>query len=124
VLLPASTFALRAQVPPAGALVDQGAALAIASDFNPGTSAVLSMPETIALACILYGLTPTTALAAATLNGASVLGLADRHGSLDAGKRADFLVLDADHVRNIPYRPGHNPVRATFVGGRIAAGAL
>ena len=124
VLLPASTFALQASKPPALDLLRAGAALAVASDFNPGTSAVLSMPEAIAMGCTSYGLPPLTALAGATVNAAWVLGLADRLGSLEPGKRADFLVLDTDAFRNVPYRPGHNPVRAAFVGGRLAAGAL
>jgi imidazolonepropionase len=59
-------------------------------------------------------------VAAATVNAASVLGLNDRVGSLAPGRRADFVVLDAEDVRAVPYRPGHNPVIQTFVGGRIS----
>ena len=121
VLLPASTFMLRASPPPARELVESGAIVAIASDFNPGTSPVLSMPEVIAMACGLYELSPLEALAAATANAAWVLGLSDRLGTLEPGKRADFVVLDGDDPATVPYRPGHNPVRATFVGGRIVA---
>ena len=106
------------------ALLDGGAAVALATDFNPGTSAVLSMPEAIAIGCTLYGLSPLEAITAATLNAAWVLGLSDALGSLAPGKRADLVVLDADHVRHIPYRPGHNPVRATLVEGRLVAGSL
>jgi imidazolonepropionase len=105
-------------------LLDAGAAVAIASDFNPGTSPTLSMPEVIALGCTLYGLPPLGALTAATVNPAWVLGLSDRLGSLEPGKRADFVVLDSDEFRMVPYRPGHNPVRATFVAGRLVAGGI
>jgi imidazolonepropionase len=117
VLLPASTLLLRAERPPVSELVEGGAALALATDCNPGTSAVASIPEAIALACSLYGLTPLQAIAAATTNAAWVLGLDDRLGSLAPGRRADFVLLDASHPRAIPYRPGHNPVVTTFVGG-------
>ncbi len=117
-LLPASTFTLRAQPPPVRALLEEGAAVAIATDFNPGTSPVLSMPEIVAMACTLYGLSPVTSLVAATVNPAWVLGMSDRLGTLEPGKRADFLVLDAADFRQVPYRPGHNPVAEVWVAGR------
>lgn len=122
VLLPASTLMLGTQPPPAAALAEAGAALAVASDFNPGTSPMLSMPLAIALACSLYGLSPGTALVASTANPAWVLGLHDRLGTLEPGKRADFLVLDRDEFRMVPYRPGHNPVLDVFVGGERISG--
>ncbi len=117
VLLPASTFFLRADPPPAKRLLESGARLAIASDFHPGTSPTLSIPEVIAMACALYGFTPTDAIVAATSGGASVLDLSDRLGTLEPGKRADFLVLDAEEIAMVPYRPGHNSVAETFVAG-------
>jgi len=118
VLLPTSTFFIRANPPPARDLVDAGAAVAIASDFNPGTSPTLSMPEVVSTACTLYRLTPHEALTAATVNPAWVLDLAGRSGTLEVGKRADLVVLDADAFRQVPYRPGHNPVRRTYIDGR------
>ena len=118
VLLPTSTFFLRANPPPTRTLVNAGAALAIASDFNPGTSPTLSMPEVVSTVCTLYRLTPHEALTAATMNPAWVLGLAHRTGTLEVGKRADILVLDADAFRQVPYRSGHNPVRHTYIDGR------
>jgi imidazolonepropionase len=117
VLLPASTFTLRATPAPVAALRDAGAALAVATDLNPGTSPICSMPETIAMACSLYGLTPLEALTAATANPAWVLGLDDRVGTLEPGKRADLVVLDGPSFAHVPYRPGHNPVVATVIGG-------
>jgi imidazolonepropionase len=117
VLLPASTLFLRSAPPDARALVSAGAAIAIATDCNPGTSPVVSMPEAIAVACSLYGLAPPEALAAATVNPAWALGLEATHGTLSPGKRADLLVLEGDAFRQVPYRPGHNPVRHAYVGG-------
>jgi imidazolonepropionase len=119
VLLPASTFMLRATAPPARDLVGAGAAVAVASDCNPGTSPVLSMPEVIAMACTVYGLSPGEALTAATANPAWVLGLSDRLGTLEPGKRVDFVVVDSDDPAMVPYRPGHNPVLETWIGGRL-----
>ncbi|MFN2543015.1 MAG: imidazolonepropionase [Actinomycetota bacterium] len=124
VLLPTSTFTLRAKPPPARELLEAGAAVAVATDFNPGTSPVLSMPEAIAMACTMYGIPPLAALGATTANAAAVLGLSGELGSLAPGKRADFVVLDVDDPSEVPYRPGHNPVRATIVGGRVVAGAM
>jgi imidazolonepropionase len=122
VLLPASTLLLRAKPPPVASFADAGAALAVATDFNPGTSAVLSMPLAVALACSLYGLSPGTALMASTANPAWVLGLHERLGTLEPGKRADFLILDGDDFRVVPYRPGHNPVLEVLVAGERVVG--
>ncbi len=122
VLLPTSTLFLRSSPPDARALLAAGAAIAIATDFNPGTSPTLSMPEAIAVACSLYGMTPLEALAAATVNPAWVLGLDASHGTLAPGRRADLVILDGDAFRQVPYRPGHHPVLHTYVGGRRVGG--
>jgi imidazolonepropionase len=119
VLLPASTFTLRAAPAPVAALRDAGAALAIASDLNPGTSPISSMPETIAFACSLYGMTPLEALTAATANPAWVLGIDAQLGTLEPGKRADLVLLDGPSFAHVPYRPGHDPVLTTVIGGEI-----
>jgi imidazolonepropionase len=121
-LLPASTLFLRGTPPDVRGFVDAGAALAIATDCNPGTSPTVSMPEVVALACSLYRLTPLEALAAATANPAWVLGLGATHGTLAPGRRADLLILDAEAFRQVPYRPGHNPVRHAYIGGRRVGG--
>ena len=117
VLLPVSTLFLRSDPAPASDLLGAGAAVALATDFNPGTSPCLSMPEAISVAASVYRLPPGAALAAATLNSAWVLGLDDRLGSLEPGKRADFVVLDSEELAMVPYRPGHNPVREVWVAG-------
>ncbi|MGZ6543795.1 MAG: imidazolonepropionase [Actinomycetota bacterium] len=121
VLLPASSFMLGAHAPPVEALRRTGAALAVGTDFNPGTSPVSSMPEAIAFACTSYGLRPTEALTAATANPAFVLGMDDRLGTLDVGKRADVLLLEDRRFAHVPYRPGHDPVVATLIGGELVA---
>jgi imidazolonepropionase len=122
VLLPTSTLFLRASPPDVRGIIDAGAAVAIATDCNPGTSPVVSMPEAIATACSLYGLRPLEALAAATIDPAWVLGLSDAHGTLAPGWRADLVILDGDAFRQVPYRPGHNPVQHTYVGGKRVGG--
>ena len=116
-LLPASTLMLGTTPAPVADLVAAGASLALATDFNPGTAPVLSMPEVIALGCALYGLSPGRAVVAATANPAWVLGLHERVGTLEPGKRADLVVLEGTDVRMVPYRPGHNPVVAVVCGG-------
>ena len=120
VLLPASTFQMRASPPPVASLRSAGAPLAIASDLNPGTSAVCSMPETIAIACARYEMTPLEALTAATANPAWVLGLQNGLGTLEPGKRADFAVIDGPSFAHVPYRPGHDPVTSVVVAGEVA----
>jgi imidazolonepropionase len=122
VLLPASTFCLGAPPPPVAALLDAGAAVAIATDCNPGTSPVVSVPETIVFACRLYGLSPAQALAAATANPAHVLGLGATHGRLRPGMRADIAVVEGTGIERLAYRPGHDPVLRTYVGGARVAG--
>jgi imidazolonepropionase len=117
VLLPVSTLFIRAARPPAARLLREGAAVALATDFNPGTSPCLSMPEVIATAAALYEVPVLAGIAAATLNPAWVLGLQDRAGSLVPGRAADFVVLDAADPAMIAYRPGHKPVAETWVAG-------
>jgi imidazolonepropionase len=117
VVVPVADLFTRERPPPIDPILDAGAALALATDFNPGTAPVLSMSEAIALGCSLYRLSPQAALGAATINAAWVLDLQDRVGSLEPGKRADFLVLDGPEISMVPYRPGHNPVAETWIGG-------
>jgi imidazolonepropionase len=121
VLLPGATFTLRqAKKPPARDLLSRGAIVALGSDLNPGTSPVRSMPFVMALACRLYGFRPVEALAAATVNAATALGLDDRVGRLASGYRADAVVLDLPSVDHLAYRPDRNPVLAVICGGEFA----
>jgi imidazolonepropionase len=117
VLLPGAAFLGGEAVEPARALADLGAICALGTDANPGTSPVVSLPLVAGLAVRRYGWSVREALLAMTLNAAWVLGLHETHGSLEAGKRADVLLLDAP-AEHVPYRLGHNPVAAAFVAGQ------
>jgi imidazolonepropionase len=117
VLLPGAEFLGAERVAPARDLGDAGAICVLGTDLNPGTSPVSSIPVVIGLAVRRYGWSVREALAACTLNGAYVLGLAGEVGSLEAGKRADVIVLDTP-AAHLPYRFGRNPVCAVFAGGR------
>lgn len=104
VLLPGSVFALRReQYPPALKMIELGLAVVLATDFNPGSSPVASMPFILSLACLQMRLTPAEALMAATLNAAWSLALGDRLGSLEAGKDADFLIHEFNDYRELAY---------------------
>jgi imidazolonepropionase len=117
VLLPGAEFLGAEETAPGRALADAGAICVLATDCNPGTSPIASLPLAIGLAVRRYGWTAREALTACTINAAWVLGLTDR-GSIEVGKRADLVVLDQP-VEHIAYRFGHNPVRAVIAGGEI-----
>jgi imidazolonepropionase len=119
VLLPGAEFLGAEHTPPARALADAGAICVLATDCNPGTSPVASMPAVIGLAVRRYGWSVREALAACTLNAAWVLGLHESRGSLELGKRADVVVLDGP-LEHIPYRFGHDPVAAVIANGELA----
>ena len=104
VLLPGSVFALsRTQYPPARKMIEAGLAIVLATDFNPGSSPVPSMPFILSLACLQMGLSPAEALTAATINAAHSLGLATEIGSLEAGKQADFVIHEFADYRELAY---------------------
>jgi imidazolonepropionase len=119
VLLPGAEFLGAEHRAPTRAIIDAGAIFVLATDANPGTSPVFSMPVIIGLASRLYGLGVREALGAATLNAAWTLDLHHDRGSIEVGKRADLIVLDA-LAESIPYRFGHNPVAIAIVGGEVA----
>jgi imidazolonepropionase len=98
-------------------MVDRGVAVALATDFNPGSSPSESMPMMISIACSHMGLSPAEAVAAATYNAAFAISREDEVGSLEMGKRADFLILDGEDYREIPYHFGTNPVARVFIEG-------
>ena len=103
----------------ARAMIDAGAAIALTTDINPGSSPCYSMPLVMALACRYQKLTPAEALAAATINAAHAVGLGDRLGSLEAGKQADVLVCDVPDYRHLAYEFGANPVVEVIKKGKI-----
>jgi imidazolonepropionase len=119
VLLPGAEFLGAEQLAPGHALAAAGAIAVLATDANPGTSPVFSLPLVIGLAVRRYGWTPQAALVASTHNAAWVLRRSDSTGSLEPGKRADVVVLDAP-IEHLPYRFGHNPVACVLVGGELA----
>jgi imidazolonepropionase len=116
VILPGVTLHLGLPAAPGRKLIDAGAAVAIGTDLNPGSSPVYSAQLALALAVRLNGLTPAEALVASTVNATAALGLFDR-GRLEVGCRADVLVLEGADWREIAYTLGHNPVRQVFIGG-------
>ncbi len=118
VLLPGAEVLGAEAVAPGRALADAGAIAVLATDANPGTSPVVSLPLIVGLAVRRYGWTPREALLAVTLNAAWVLRRSGETGSLEVGKRADVLVLDGP-IEAVPYRLGHNPVAFAFAGGRL-----
>jgi imidazolonepropionase len=118
-LLPLTAFALRGNYADARKMMEMGCAVALATDHNPGSCYSGSIPLTFALACIYMGMTVEEAITALTLNGAAALGRADRIGSIEVGKQADFVLLDSDDYHILPYYIGMNCVAATVKCGRV-----
>lgn len=124
VVLPSVNFNLGSEVyAPARRMLDAGVALALSTDFNPGSAPCLSLPLSMAIACRYQRLTPAEALNAATINAAHALGLGNRLGSLEAGKQADLLILSALDYRNLAYLFGVNLVETVVKRGRIVSPA-
>ncbi len=120
VLLPVSALFLGRPMPPGRALVDAGAAVALATDFNPGSAFSESLPLVCSLACTQLRLSPAEALAACTVNAAHVLGRADSLGRLAPGFAADVVLLDAPDWRYLAYHLGGDVVGAVVRGGDLA----
>jgi imidazolonepropionase len=120
VLLPVSALFLNRPMPPARSLVDSGAAIALATDFNPGSAFCESLPVVCSLACTQLGLSPAEALSAATVNAAHVLDRADRVGRLAPGYEADLVLLDAPDWRYIAYHLAGPVVAAVIQAGELA----
>ncbi len=125
ILLPGCNFHLGLQrYVPARRLIETGAVVALATDFNPGTSPTLNMQMILSIACDAMRLTPAEAICAATLNAAYALRRADRLGSLEPGKQADVVVMDVDDYRKIPYFFGVNQCVMTIKRGHIVYSRL
>ncbi|MBI5771500.1 MAG: imidazolonepropionase [Verrucomicrobia bacterium] len=118
VILPCAGFQINGRYARARKLIDAGGLLALATDFNPGTAPCSSMPFAIALAVRACRLTPAEAIAAATVNAASLLGLNDR-GTIAPGQRADLLLLRHKDERSLAYEFGGNPVDLVVCGGKV-----
>ena len=113
----ANYFLGLSRYPDARRLIASGVAVALATDYNPGSSPTLSMPMAMSLACTHMKMSPAEAIAAATINGAWALRLADRKGSVEAGKDADLAVFDVGDYREIPYWFGANRCELTIMNG-------
>lgn len=119
-LLPATTwFLMSDHFAPARSLIDRGVPVALATDFNPGTSPTANLPLVMTIACLALGLTPAEALAAVTINAAHALRLGDEIGSLEPGKAADVVVWAVPTAEQIPYWPGADLVRTVIKRGRV-----
>ena len=117
-LLPAANYFLGLSTfPPARKLIDSGAAVALATDYNPGTSPTTSMPFVMSVACTHMKMSPAEAIAAATFNGACALGLQHRKGSLAPGKDADVAIFEATDYRELAYWFGVNRCRQSLLNG-------
>jgi imidazolonepropionase len=122
VLLPGSALFLARPMPPARALVDAGAAIALATDFNPGSAFCESLPLVLSLAATQLRLSPREALAASTVNAAHVLGRAGRLGRIAPGYAADLVLLDAPDWRYVAYHLGGSVVATVVKDGAVAVG--
>jgi imidazolonepropionase len=121
VLLPGSVYALGSnQYPPAREMIDAGLAIVLATDFNPGSSPTPSMPMVLSLACTQMKMTPAEAVAAATINAAYSLGRGDEIGSLEKGKRADFVIYDCEDYRELAYFFGIEHPWRVYASGQLA----
>ena len=118
-VLPGPSFFLGAKYAPARSIIDAGIPLAIATDFNPGSSMSSSMPLMMTIACTQMHVTPEEAISASTLNGAAALGLSHEIGSIEIGKEADIVLYDVPNYRHIPYHYGSNHVWKIVKNGTV-----
>jgi imidazolonepropionase len=123
-LVPGANYFLgMKEYPQARKLIDTGVPVALATDYNPGTSPTLSMPMAMSLACTHMKMSPAEAIVAATINGAWALRVADRKGSIEPGKDADLAVFAVEDYREIPYWFGADRCAMTTMNGTVASRA-
>lgn len=118
-LLPLTAFALKEPFAPARKFIDNDCAVALATDLNPGSCFSGSIPLTIALACIYMNMSVEEVITALTLNGAAALDMADSIGTVEAGKKANLVILEFDNYNMLPYYVGMNCVHSTIWNGNI-----
>jgi imidazolonepropionase len=120
VLLPGAFYFLReTKLPPVAGLRAAGVPIALATDSNPGSAPLTSLLTVLNMACTLFRMTPEEALAGVTRNGARALGMAASHGTLEAGKAADFAIWDIERPAELAYRIGFNPLSGVVRAGRL-----
>lgn len=118
-LLPTTAFCLKEPFAPARKMIDAGCAVALATDFNPGSGFTNSVPLMIALGVIYMGMTAEEAITALTLNGAAAVGRADKIGSIEEGKQADLVILQYPSYKFLPYHTGVNIVETVIKKGQV-----
>lgn len=118
-LLPTTAFCLKEPFAPARKMIDAGCAVALATDFNPGSGFTNSVPLMIALGVIYMGMTAEEAITALTLNGAAAVGRADTIGSIEEGKQADIVILQYPSYKFLPYHTGVNTVETVIKKGKV-----
>ena len=118
-LLPTTAFCLKEPFARAREMIDAGCAVALATDFNPGSGFTFSVPLMIGLAVIYMGMSAEEAITALTLNGAAAVDRADRIGSLEAGKQADLVILQYPSYKFLPYHTGVNIVETVVKNGKV-----
>ena len=121
-VLPLTAFCLGEEYAPARKLIDGGAIVAAASDFNPGSCCTYSVPLLVALCCIYMKLSVEETISALTINGAAACGREALVGSIEVGKRADFLIFDCKELKCLPYYTGINLVKSVFIEGEKVYG--
>jgi imidazolonepropionase len=120
VLLPGACFGLgMKEYPPARKMIDRGLPVALATDFNPGSSMTESMPMILSLACLMMRMTPAEAIAASTINSAYAVDKASELGSIEVGKKADMVIWNVKNYKEIPYHFGVNLVDRAMKDGRV-----
>jgi imidazolonepropionase len=120
VALPGCSFFLGIPYTPARKLINEGLALALASDYNPGSAPSGNMNFVVSLACIKMKMTPEEAINAATINGAYAMGISEHYGSISVGKKANLILTKKmDSYHQIPYEFGHNPVEKVMLEGNF-----
>jgi imidazolonepropionase len=120
VLLPGACFGLgMREYPPARKMIDAGLPVALATDFNPGSSFTESMPMIMSLACLMMRMTPAETVAAATINSAHAVDKANEVGSIEKGKKADLVIWNVRNYKEIPYHYGVNLVDQVIKGGEV-----
>jgi imidazolonepropionase len=119
-LLPATMFfSGHGRYAPARQMIEAGCAIALATDLNPGSSLVYSMPFVMTLAVLMMGLSAEECIVAGTVNGAHALGLGDQLGTLEPGKRADLIIAAVPHYRELAYHVGCDVIRDVIIRGRV-----
>jgi imidazolonepropionase len=119
-ILPGAAFFLQLQLPPAKQMIKAGLPVAIATDFNPGSSPTSNMNQMISFMCIQYGITPEQAIHAATINGAAAMDLSAEVGSISPGKKANLIITKpCENYLQIPYNFGNNLIESIIINGKI-----